>query len=54
MKNKKLINWLALSGVISVIFYILHDIIGGINYPGYNSSCKRLNCNRFSSIFYSK
>lgn len=37
MKNKKLINWLALSGVISVIFYILHDIIGGINYPGYNA-----------------
>ena len=36
MKNKKLINWLCLSGVLSIIFYLLHDIIGAINYPGYN------------------
>ena len=36
MKNKKLINWLCLSGVISIIFYLLHDIIGAMNYPGYN------------------
>ena len=36
MKNKKLINWLCLSGVISIIFYLLHDIIGAINYSGYN------------------
>ena len=36
MKNKKLINWLCLSGVISIIFYLLHDIIGTMNYPGYN------------------
>jgi len=36
MKNKKLINWLCLSGVISIIFYLLHDIIGAMNYSGYN------------------
>ena len=36
MKKKKLINWLCLSGILSVIFYLLHDIIGAINYPGYN------------------
>lgn len=36
MKNKKLINWLCLSGIISVIFYLLHDIVGAMNYPGYN------------------
>ena len=35
MKNKKLINWLSLSGVISIVFYLLHDIIGAMNYPGY-------------------
>lgn len=36
MKNRKLINWFCLSGVLSVIFYVLHDIIGGMNYPGYD------------------
>jgi len=36
MKSKKLINYLCLSGVISIIFYLLHDIIGALNYPGYN------------------
>ena len=36
MKNKKLINWLCLSGIISIIFYLLHDIVGAMNYPGYN------------------
>ena len=36
MKNKNLINYLCLSGIISVIFYLLHDIIGAINYPNYN------------------
>lgn len=36
MKNKKLINYLSLSGVASIVFYLLHDIIGAINYPGYN------------------
>ena len=36
MKNKKLINYLCLLGVLSVIFYLLHDIVGSMNYPGYN------------------
>ena len=36
MENKKLINWLCLLSVISIIFYLLHDIIGSMNYPGYN------------------
>ena len=34
--KRKLINYLCLSGIISVIFYLLHDVIGAINYPGYN------------------
>lgn len=36
MKKKKLINWLCLSGMLSVIFYLLHDMIGAMNYSGYN------------------
>lgn len=36
MNNKNLINWLCLTGIISVIFYLLHDIVGAMNYPGYN------------------
>ena len=36
MKNKKLINWLCLCGVVSIVFYLLHDIIGAMYYPGYN------------------
>ena len=36
MKNKKLINYLSLSGVVSIVFYLLHDIVGAVNYPGYN------------------
>ncbi len=36
MKQKNRINVLSLSGVISLIFYILHDYIGGLNYPGYH------------------
>lgn len=35
--KKKLINWLCLSGVLGVIFYHLHGVIGAMNYPGYNS-----------------
>ena len=34
--GKKLINWLCLSGVLSIIIYLLHDIVGAMNYPGYN------------------
>lgn len=29
-------RWLSLSGVIGFLFYILHDIVGGLMYPGYN------------------
>ena len=36
MKKYKLINWLCLSGVIAAVFYLLHDIIGAANYPGYD------------------
>ena len=36
MKNKKLINYLCLTGILSIVFYLLHDIIGAMNYPGYN------------------
>lgn len=36
MKNKRLINWLCFSGIVSVIFYLLHDIIGAMYYPNYN------------------
>jgi hypothetical membrane protein len=34
--NKKLIKVLCLSGIVAAIFYLLHDIIGTANYPGYN------------------
>ena len=34
--KKKLINWLCLSGIVAVIFYLLHDIVGAANYPGYD------------------
>lgn len=36
MKNKKLINWLCLSGIIALIFYHLHGVIGATYYSGYN------------------
>ena len=36
MKNIKLINYLCLCSVLSILFYLLHDIIGALNYPGYN------------------
>lgn len=34
--KKQLINYLCLTGILSLIFYILHDIIGFLNYPGYD------------------
>ena len=34
--KKKLINYLCLTGILSAIFYLLHDIIGAMNYPEYN------------------
>ncbi|NMB45076.1 MAG: DUF998 domain-containing protein [Firmicutes bacterium] len=36
MRKKRLENWLCLSGITSPIFYVLHDIIGGMYYPGYD------------------
>jgi len=36
MKNKKLANWFCLSGVIGLVFYILHDIVGAMYYPDYD------------------
>lgn len=34
--KRKLINYLCLSGLVAFIFYICHDIIGALYYPGYN------------------
>ena len=36
MKKRKLINYLCLVGILSLVFYILHDVVGTLNYPGYN------------------
>ncbi len=40
MEKEKLIRKMqiiaSVSGIISVIFYFLHDFIGALNYPGYN------------------
>ena len=36
MKKRKLINYLCLVGILSLVFYILHDVVGAIKYPGYN------------------
>ena len=33
--NNKLIKYLCFSGIVSIIFYLLHDIVGANNYPGY-------------------
>lgn len=34
--KRKLINWMCLTGIISAIFYLLHDLVGQRNYPSYN------------------
>lgn len=36
MKKKNMINWFCLSGIMSFVFYFLHDFIGGLYYPGYD------------------
>ena len=36
MKKRELINRLCLSGIISLIFYWLHDVVGSRYYPGYD------------------
>ncbi len=33
---RRLGSWALISGILSVVFYILHDIIGGMYYPGYD------------------
>ena len=33
---KRFDNWLCLTGILAAIFYLLHDIIGAVNYPGYD------------------
>ena len=35
-RKHQLINWLCLTGILAAIFYLLHDIIGAMNYPGYD------------------
>ncbi|MCL2808136.1 MAG: DUF998 domain-containing protein [Coriobacteriia bacterium] len=36
MRKKQLTHWLCLSGVIGLLFYLLHDTIGAMHYPDYN------------------
>ena len=40
MENKPMIRrmslWACICGILSVIFYVLHDVIGAANYPGYH------------------
>jgi len=33
---RKLGRWALVCGVLSVVFYFLHDCFGAVNYPGYN------------------
>ena len=33
---KRINRWTLVCGILSVIFYILHDVIGGMYYPGYD------------------
>ena len=28
-------KWILVTGILAVVFYVLHDIIGALNYPGY-------------------
>ncbi len=36
MGKQKLIRVLCLSGLVALLFYVLHDVVGGLYYPGYN------------------
>lgn len=36
MNKDKMISILCLSGMLALIFYVLHDIIGAMNYPNYD------------------
>ena len=28
-------TWASVCGILSIVFYLLHDVIGAVNYPGY-------------------
>lgn len=34
-KEKNMCRIFCLSGVVGLVFYLMHDVIGGMNYPGY-------------------
>lgn len=34
-KEKRLCRMFCLSGVLGAVFYLLHDVVGAMNYPGY-------------------
>lgn len=36
--ERTLIHFLCLSGIVALVFYLLHDVIGGMLYPGYDRS----------------
>ena len=36
MKKRKLTNYFCLSGVIGLVFYLLHDVVGAMHYPDYD------------------
>lgn len=36
MKRKSLANYLCLFGILSIVFYLLHDLLGAADYPGYD------------------
>ena len=33
MKQMKI--WILVCGILAIVFYVLHDIVGALNYPGY-------------------
>ena len=35
-KNRTILNYLSLTGILAVVFYVLHDVVGAQFYPGYN------------------
>lgn len=35
-KQLRLCRWFCLTGVLGAVFYLLHDVVGAMNYPGYN------------------
>ena len=35
-KEMELCRWLCMTGLLGVVFYLLHDVVGAMYYPGYN------------------